>query len=75
MEYYYDAIKFRRADEKSLADIIRSIKQALHSGEYIDTTGIAERQEVNADTRFFSTPSGDTYGVIVNSNITLNWDI
>ena len=41
VEYYYDAIKLRRADEKPLADIIRSIKQALYSGEYIDTTGIA----------------------------------
>lgn len=49
VEYYYDAIKLRRADGKPLADIVRSIKQALYSGEFNDTTGIAERQEVNAD--------------------------
>ena len=48
VEYYYDAIKLRRADGKPLADIVRSIKQALYSGEFTDTTGLAERQEVNA---------------------------
>ena len=32
VEYYYDAIKLRRADGKPLADIVRSIKQALYSG-------------------------------------------
>lgn len=47
VEYYYDAIKLRRADGKPLADIIRSIKQALYSGEFKDPTGLAERQEVN----------------------------
>ena len=49
VEYYYDAIKLRRADGKPLAEIVRSIKQALYSGEFKDTTGLAERQEVNAD--------------------------
>ena len=48
-EYYYDAIKLRRAEGKPLADIVRSIKQALYSGEFEDVTGLAERQEVNAD--------------------------
>ena len=47
VEYYYDAIKLRKADGKPLADIVRSIKQALYSGEFEDTTGLAERQEVN----------------------------
>lgn len=32
VEYYYDAIKLRKADGKPLADIVRSIKQALYSG-------------------------------------------
>lgn len=49
VEYYYDAIKLRRAEGKPLADIVRSIKQVLYSGEFKDTTGLAERQEVNAD--------------------------
>ena len=48
-EFYYNAIKLRRADGKPLAEIVRSIKQALYSGEFKDTTGIAERQEVNGD--------------------------
>lgn len=30
-----------------MAAIVRSIKQALYSGEFKDTTGLAERQEVN----------------------------
>lgn len=47
VEYYYNAIKLRKADGKPLADIVRSIKQSLYSGEYKDTTGLAERQEVN----------------------------
>lgn len=47
VEYYYDAIKLRRADGKPLAAIVRSIRQALYSGEYKDTTGLAEVQEVN----------------------------
>ena len=47
VEYYYNAIKLRKAEGKPLADIVRSIKQALYSGEFKDTTGLAERQEVN----------------------------
>ncbi len=47
-EFYYNALKLRRAEGKPLADIVRSIKQALYSGEFKDTTGLAERQEVNA---------------------------
>lgn len=47
VEYYYNAIKLRRADGKPLASIVNSIKQMLYSGEFVDTTGLAERQEVN----------------------------
>lgn len=47
-EFYYNALKLRRAEGKPLAAIVRSIKQALYSGEFNDTTGLAERQEVNA---------------------------
>ena len=49
VEFFYDAIKLRRAEGKPLADIVRSIEQALYSGEYKDTTGLAEREEVNAN--------------------------
>ncbi len=46
-EYYYDAIKLRKAEGKPLAEIAKSIKQVLYSGEFKDTTGLAEVQEVN----------------------------
>lgn len=49
MEYYYDAIKLRRADGKPLAEIVKSIKQLLYSGEFNDPTGLAEVQEVNGE--------------------------
>lgn len=73
VEYYYDAIKLRRAEDKPLADIVRSIKQALYSGEFEDTTGLAERQEVNAEitdrVRFFRTAKGEAYGFTVGGKI------
>lgn len=49
VEYFYSDKAINRADGKPLADIVRSIKQALYSGEYKDTTGLAEREEVNAE--------------------------
>ena len=49
VEYYYDAIALRRAEGKPLAEIVRSIEQALYSGEFKDTTGLAKRQEVNGE--------------------------
>ena len=73
VEYYYDAIKLRRAEGKPLADIVRSIKQALYSGEFEDTTGLAERQEANAEitdrVRFFRTAKGEAYGFTVGGKI------
>ena len=73
VEYYYDAIKLRRAEGKPLADIVRSIKQALYSGEFEDTTGLAERQEVDAEitdrVRFFRTAKGEAYGFTVGGKI------
>ena len=47
VEFFYDAIKLLKADGKPLVEILKSIKQALYSGEYVDTTGLAEREEVN----------------------------
>lgn len=49
IEFYYNKGKLNNADGKPLSEIVRSIKQALYSGEFKDTTGIAERQEVNGD--------------------------
>ena len=48
-EFYYDAIKLRKAEGKPLVEIVKSIKQSLYSGEYRDTTGLAQVEEVNAD--------------------------
>ncbi|MBO7313547.1 MAG: hypothetical protein J6U48_04905 [Alistipes sp.] len=48
VEYFYDAIKLRKADGKPLVGIINSLKQTLYSGKYVDNTGIAEVKEVNA---------------------------
>ncbi len=48
VEFYYNELKLRRAEGKPLAEIITSIQQALYSGEYKDTTGLAEVEEVNA---------------------------
>jgi hypothetical protein len=47
VEFFYDAIKLRKADGKPLVEILKSIKQALYSGEYKDTTGLAQAEEVN----------------------------
>lgn len=47
VEFFYDAIKLRKADGKPLVEILKSIKQALYSGEYKDTTGLAQTEEVN----------------------------
>ena len=47
VEFFYDAIKLRKADGKPLVEILKSIKQSLYSGVYKDTTGLAEREEVN----------------------------
>ncbi len=76
VEYYYDAIKLRKAEGKPLAEIVRSIKQALYSGEFKDTTGLAERQEVNIDgqhgsgVQFFRTADGkEAYGFTVGGRI------
>lgn len=78
-EFFYDAIKLRKAEGKPLAEIVRSIQQALYSGEFEDRTGLAERQEVNASgaereqrddgVRFFRTSSGAAYGFTVGGKI------
>lgn len=47
VEFFYPDKALRKADGKPLAAIARSIGQALYSGEYTDTTGLAEREEVN----------------------------
>lgn len=48
VEFFYPDKAISKAEGRPLAEIVRSIKQSLYSGEYKDNTGIAEREEVNA---------------------------
>ena len=70
VEFFYDAIKLRKADGKPLVEILKSIKQALYSGEYKDNTGLAQAEEVNIP-EFLRTSDGTTYGWAVNGTIYL----
>ena len=49
VEYFYPKQSLEKADGKPLSEIVRSVSEALNSGEFNDTTGLAQRQEVNAD--------------------------
>lgn len=49
VEAFYPEIALRKAYGKPLSEIVRSINEALNSGKYNDTTGLAEMEEVNAD--------------------------
>ncbi len=68
VEYFYSEIALRKAYGKPLADIVRSIKDAIVSGEYKDTTGLAVREEVNAP-KFYRTSTGEVYGFAYNGKI------
>lgn len=70
VEFYYNSIELRRAEGKPLVDIIKSIKQALYSGEYTDNTGLAKRQEVN-EPQWLRTTEGEVYGWVANGKIYL----
>lgn len=74
-EYYYNAIKLRRAEGKPLVEILKSIKQALYSGAYTDNTGLAEVKEVNIPKASDGqTDSGKVYGWTVGGKIFLTKD-
>ena len=49
VEYFYPKQSLQKAEDKPLAEIIKSVSVALNSGKFEDTTGLAQRQEVNAD--------------------------
>ena len=46
-EFFYPKQSLERAGSKPLSEVIRSFSEALNSGVFKDTTGLAERQEVN----------------------------
>ena len=50
VEYFYPDKSLRDAGGKAIADIARSLQQTFYSGEYKDTTGLAQVHEVNGDT-------------------------
>ena len=47
VEYFYPKQSIERSESKPLADIVKCVSNALDSGKFDDTTGIAQRQEVN----------------------------
>lgn len=49
VEYFYRNTDIIHADTKPLVDIIRSVQQALYSGEFTDKSGLSKRQEVNQE--------------------------
>ena len=58
VEFFYKDKDLNKAEGQPLVEILKSVKQALYSGEYKDRTGLAQREEVNSrdllnnDTRF-----------------------
>ena len=49
VEFFYSDKALNKSDRKPLVEILKSVKQSLYSGEYKDTTGLAQVQEVNAE--------------------------
>ena len=49
VEFFYNDIKLRKKYGKPLAEIVHAVEDALHTGEFVDPTGIAKREEVNAE--------------------------
>lgn len=48
VEFYYNTQKLQKELGQPYVEILKSVKQALYSGEYKDNTGLAEVQEVNS---------------------------
>ena len=71
VEFFYPDKALQKADGKPLAEIVRSIKQTLYSGEYTDTTGLAQRQEVNI-VQADDVRGGIVYGATIGGKIYLN---
>lgn len=74
VEFFYPDKALNKAEGKPLVEILKSIKQSLYSGEYKDTTGLAQREEVNAkeSVEFLREPDGTVYGATVGGMIYLN---
>lgn len=72
VEFYFSDKSLNKAYGQPLVDILVSIKQVFYSGKFTDTTGLAQREEVNA--RFLKDKFGTIYGWTSNGKIYLTKD-
>ena len=73
VEYFYNGYKLAKANGHPLAEIAHSMQQLLYSGEFKDTTGLAERQEVNGSgVRELRDDAGVVYGWATDGEVYLN---
>lgn len=66
VEYYYSDKKLRQAGGKAVAAIARSLQQTLYSGEFKDTTGLADVDVKNADMKIEVLPHPARGGVRIH---------
>ena len=74
VEFFYSDKAINELEGRPLVEILKSIKQSLYSGEYKDTTGLAQREEVNADVTFLKDDNDIIYGCASKGAIYLNKD-
>ena len=73
IEYYYRKNDFAHYYGRPYAEILGSIKTLLETGEYTDTTGLAQVEEVNIPDMML-TPNGTLYGWAIGDKIYLTKD-
>lgn len=71
VEYFYRKKDLWNAYGSPLADILGDISELLRTGEYKDTTGLAQRQEVNIPSEPLRTSNGTIYGYAKDGKIYL----
>ena len=71
VEYFYRKKDLWNAYGSPLADILGDISELLRTGEYKDTTGLAQRQEVNIPAEPLCTSNGTIYGYAKDGKIYL----
>ena len=71
VEYFYRKKDLWNAYGTPLADILGDISELLRTGEYKDTTGLAQRQEVNIPAEPLRTSNGTIYGYAKDGKIYL----
>lgn len=71
-EFFYSDKKINKSLDLSMVEILKSLKQTLYNGIYVDNTNIAEYKEVNG--QWLKDKSGTIYGWTSNGNIYLTKD-